>query len=133
MIYFSSHDHCLRCPRPAALPDAVDDADAIRVLHAGAGRLQPVRCVQQPTAEPVRPSQADPCSTDCSSRSTPCPRPRYPPQQVTAIYIQIQLARPVTLTECPLYRRACLQARATLGLHRTILRSQSGDEADKHW
>ena len=45
MIYFSSHDHCLRCPRPAALPDAVDDADAIRVLHAGAGRLQPVRCV----------------------------------------------------------------------------------------
>ena len=44
-IFFSSHDHCSRRPRPAAVPGAADDADAVRELHADAGRLQPVRRV----------------------------------------------------------------------------------------
>ena len=75
-IFFSSHDHCSRRPRPAAVPGAADDADAVRELHADAGRLQPVRRVPaaRRRARPA-PARLPPAVLPAAAAVRPRPRP----------------------------------------------------------
>ena len=75
-IFFSSHDHCSRRARPAAVPGAADDADAVPELHADAGRLQPVRRVPAARRRArAAPARLPPAVLPAAAAVRPRPRP----------------------------------------------------------